>query len=48
MDLSREEHEFQLLPFKGQRTNGREARESGPWLKAVPAPQRIVLSMARK
>ncbi len=36
------------LPFKGQRTNGREARESGRWPKAVLAPQRIVLSMARQ
>jgi hypothetical protein len=28
--------------------NGREARESGRRSNAVPAPQRIVLSMARQ
>ena len=36
------------LPFKGQRTNGREARESGRRPNAVVAPQRIALSMARQ
>ena len=36
------------LPFKGDRTNGREAGESGRRPNAVLAPQRIVLSMARQ
>ena len=36
------------LPFKGQRMNGREARESGRRPNAVLAPQRIALSMARQ
>jgi hypothetical protein len=35
------------LPFKGDCTNGREARESGRWPNEVLAPERIVLSMAR-
>jgi hypothetical protein len=34
------------LPFKGDCTNGREARESGRWPNEVLAPERIVLSMA--
>ena len=35
------------LPFKGDRTNGQEARESGRWPNEVLAPQWIVLSMTR-